>query len=79
MPQQDWFGLPCFEFAPKLHNLGAAKTRQQTTLVEQKESNLRASSIAIQGDGAAKKVASSNPEELFGAASSKWASLAFGN
>lgn len=49
-----------------------------TTLREQKEGS-RASgpSVMINGDSAAKMVAQSSPEDLFGSQSSNWANLAF--
>ena len=50
-----------------------------TTLVEQinADKNNHMSAISAQGDAAAKIVNDSSPEDIFGEASDKWASLAF--
>ena len=50
-----------------------------TTLVDQinADKNNHMSAVAVQGDTAAKIVNNSNPEDIFGGAADKWASLAF--
>ena len=52
---------------------------QSTTMMSQREgrASINESSVALQGDSAARAMSQSDPEQVFGDAASNWAHLAF--
>ena len=64
---------------PMLQEMLADTAMRGTAIVDESRnsSSMHESAIAVQGDVAAKKMLRSDPTDIFGEASSKWATLAF--